>query len=173
MTPNESEFLSEFYHKYYNKLFIHACAVLGRRDLAEVAVQEAFQIACQNIDRLQSSVNPVGWMKKTIEHVSLHIMRDQRRDQKFFVYIEDLAPGTEITDSEKSDWELKDRCLKAISKDEFEFFLRIAEAGFTYSEEAERLNISISACYKRLERIRTKLKKALQEDLQKKLLLAV
>jgi RNA polymerase sigma-70 factor (ECF subfamily) len=165
MTPEESKLLSEFYHENHSKLFIHACAILRQRSLAEIAVQEAYRIACQNFDRMSKSENPVGWMKKVVEHTALHILRDQKRNKTLFLPLEKLSPGKEPVAPSQSAIELKERCLEAVSQEDFDFFMRIAVNGYSFIEEADRLGISLGACYKRFERIRTKLKKAIQDDI--------
>lgn len=167
MTPEESKFLSDFYHENHSKLFIHACAILHQRSLAEVAVQEAYRIACQNFDRMSKSEHPVGWMKKVVEHTALHILRDQKRNKTLFLPFEELSQGKEPADPGKSAFELKERCLKAVSEKDFDFFMRIAMNGYGFTEEADRLGISMGACYKRFERIRAKLQKAIQDDIEK------
>ncbi len=167
MTPEESRLLSDFYHKNHSKLFIHACAILHQRSLAEVAVQEAYRIACQNFDRMNTSENPVGWMKKVVEHTALHILRDQKRNKTLFLPLEELLPGKEAANPSRSAFELKERCLKVVSQEEFDLFRRIALDGYSFIEEADRLGISLGACYKRFERIRTKLQKAIRDDIKK------
>lgn len=167
MTPKQSKLLSDFYHENHSKLFIHACAILRQRSLAEVAVQEAYRIACQNFDKMSKSKNPIGWMKKVVEHTALHILRDQKRNKTLFLPLEGLSPEKEPADSSGSAFELKERCLKAVSQKDFDFFLRIAMNGYGFIEEADRLGISLGACYKRFERIRAKLKKAIQNDAEK------
>lgn len=164
MNPEDNQFLADFYHENHSKLFIHACAILRHRDLAEIATQEAYRIACQKIDKLQGSENPIGWMKKTVEHVCWHILREQRRNQTLFLSLEELPTGREPADSSKSDFELRERCRKALSKEDIDFFLHIAEQGYGFLEESKRLGISLGACYKRFERLRLKLQKLLTDD---------
>lgn len=167
MTSEENKFLSDFYHKNHSKLFIHAYALVHHRALAEVAVQESFRVACEYFERMQKSKNPVSWMKKVIEHTALHILRDQKRDKTIFLSLEELLPGKEPADSSKTAFELKERCLSVVSQEDFNFFMQIAVNGYTFAEEAEHLGISLGACYKRFERIRAKLQKAIQDDIKK------
>jgi hypothetical protein len=58
------------------------------------------------------------------------------------------------------DTELALLCQSTVSKDEFDFFLRLANGTTTFREESERLQIKLPACYKRFERIRDKLQRA-------------
>ena len=164
MNPEDNQFLVGFYHENHSKLFIHAYAILQQQDLAEIATQEAYRIACQKIDKLRESENPIGWMKKTVEHVCLHILREQRRNQALILSLEELPNGREPIDPSKSDFELRERCWKVLSKEEFDFFLHITEHGYGFLEESKRLGISLGACYKRFERLRIKLQKILIDD---------
>lgn len=166
MTPEESDFLSELYHASYHKLLLHACAILQQRPLAETAVQEAFRIACQHMDRLQSSEKLVGWMKKTVEHTALHLLREQRRNRTLLLSLEEFPDRWQSAQLDSDYSDLRERCLTVVSQEEFELFLRIAEQGHTYVEEAKRLGISLGACYKRFERIRTKLRAFLSRDVE-------
>ena len=59
MTQEQRTFFEKLYRENYNKLYLHAYALLRDQSLAEVAVQEAAQTACQNIDSLTSSQNPI------------------------------------------------------------------------------------------------------------------
>lgn len=166
MTPEERDFLSELYHASYHKLLLHACAILRQRPLAETAVQEAFRIACQNMDRLRSSEKPVGWMKKTVEHTALHLLREQRRNRALLLSLEELPDRWQAAQPDPDHSDLRERCLTVVTREEFELFLRIAEQGHTYVEEAKRLEISLGACYKRFERIRAKLRGFLSGDVE-------
>lgn len=164
MTPEENKYLSDFYRQHHSKLFLRAYAMLKQRDLAEIAVQEAFLVPCKDISKLLTHENPIGWMKKIVENVSLHILRDQQQNRSLFVSLEGLISRKEPAVPNKSVFELKDFCLQVITQEDFDFFLRIVEDGYTYTEEAERLGISLNACYKRFERIRVRLQKALQNS---------
>lgn len=161
MGVQEDTFLTDFYRKYHSKLFLHAYAILRDRSNAEVAVQEAYLVAWKKIGELMNHENPVGWMKRVVEHTSLHILRDLGRTKAVLIPLEELKPGLEPITEEKSDLELRELCLQIVSKNEFDFFLRIASGQSTFVKESEQLEISLRACYKRFERIRSKLQKTL------------
>lgn len=166
MNLEDQTFLSDFYEKHYKKLFLHAYAMLHSRSLAEVAVQEACWIACRKIEQLKESEHPVGWMKKAVEYSALHIKREAQRTQQLLIPLENLLPKEEPVFSLGSSVEIKDCCLNAVSADELSFFLRIATGETTFLQEAKRQNISLSTCYKRFERLRNKLQKAIQDSQQ-------
>lgn len=163
MTQEQRTFFEKLYRENYNKLYLHAYALLRDQSLAEVAVQEAAQTACQNIDSLTSSQNPIGWMYKAIEHVALHLLRDIKRDEAMFSPLEEYDHEDSRIEPDISDRDLIDQCLTIISKEEFDLFWRIIVAGSTYQEEADRANISVWACYKRVNRIRKQLQRGLKK----------
>lgn len=158
-----NRFIAEFYHTYYRKLYVLAYAILGRRAEAEAAVQEAFAAACRKPEELMHSENPVGWMKGTVRRRALHILEDRKRTASLFISLEALHPGIEPSCLDSGDSELAEFCRSVVTEDEFAFFLRIAGGASTYPEEAQRQNITLAACYKRFERIREKLQRALRE----------
>lgn len=162
METREEIFLTNFYHKYHSKFFLHAYAILKDRANAEVAVQEAYVVLWRKIDEVINYENPAAWMKRVIEHTSLHILRELGRTKAVLIPLEELTPGHEPTAMDQGDFELRDCCLKVISKEELDFFLRIAYGQASFIVESERLGITLNACYKRFERIRTKLQKALR-----------
>lgn len=163
MERNAKQFIENFYRKNYYKLYIHACSMLGRGSEAEVAVQEAFLAVCKKPDDFIRSQNRIGWLKKAVENEALHIMREQKYTAALFLSIEELSPGQEPVVLDSTNFELTDFCQGAVSKEELDFFLRIAKRESSFYEEAEKQGIRLSACYKRFERIRKKLQQALEE----------
>lgn len=160
----QREYMAKFCQTHYQKLFLHASAILREQGLAEEAVQEAFQIACQKPDDLMESEKPLGWMKKTVENTALHILRQQRTAQALFQSLEYMLDDRELAAPSESVIELTDRCLSAVTREELDFFLRVTMEGYTFAEESERLGISLAACYKRFERVRKRLRAALEKD---------
>ncbi len=154
-------FIAVSYHKYYRKLYVLAYSILGKQAEAEAAVQEAFVVACQKPEELMRSEDPVRWMKSAVRHRALHILEDQKRTASLFMSLEALPPGNEPSHLDSGDSELVGFCQSVVSKDEFAFFLRIAKGSATFLEEAQRQGIKLAACYKRFERIRSKLQQAL------------
>ena len=72
-----------------------------------------------------------------------------------------LAPKLGETGQERDGVELLLFSQSVVSKEEFDFFLRIAHGAATISEESQRLGIKLPACYKRFERIRDRLQQTL------------
>ena len=77
--------------------------------------------------------------------------------------LEELSPSQEPTALEDDSFELIELCQGVVPKEELGFFFRIAKHESTFLEEAERQGIRSAACYKRFERIRKKLQRALED----------
>ena len=163
MERNLKQFIENFYQKNYYKLYIHACAILGRGSEAEVAVQEAFLAACKKPDEFVHSQSHIGWLKKAVENEALHILREQKYTAALFLSIEELSPGQEPVALDSTSFELTEFCRGAVSKAELDFFFRIAKRESSFQIEAEKQGIGLSACYKRFEHIRKKLQQALED----------
>ena len=156
-------FIENFYSKNYQKLYLHAKARLKHSAEAEVAVQEAFLVACRKPEALMDGENPLRWMEKTIENIVKHILRERKKTADLFLPFENVAHGQEPSTLDGSSFELIGFCQSVVTKEHLAFFLRIAEGSSTFVEEAERLGIGLHACYKRFERIRERLQTALNE----------
>lgn len=163
MNENDNVFIGDFYCRNYRTLYLHAYSMLGRRTEAEVALQEAFLVACKKPEEFTRKENPVRWMEKTIENIALHILREQKYTAALLLSFEELTPGQEPSALIGSRFELIEFCQSVVTNDELGFFLRIAEGSSTFADEAERQGIKLITCYKRFERTREKLQKALDK----------
>lgn len=163
MEQNANLFIAEFYRKNYHSLYLHAYAMLRQKAEAEVAVQEAFLVVCKNPGDFMTKEKPIKWMEKTIENIALHMFREKRYAAKLFSSFEELAPNQEPSALDGHGIELIEFCQTVVTKEEWEFFLRIAGGSSTFYEEAERHGIRLTACYKRFERIRKKIQGAFDE----------
>lgn len=157
------QFVEDLYRVNYRKLYIHAYSILGKSTEAEVAVQEAFIAVCKKPGEFINSQNHIGWLKRAVENEALHILREHKYAEALFLSLEELAPGQEPAVLDDNSFELNELCQRAVSKEEFGFFVRIAKHESTFSEEAEMQGIRLTTCYKRFERIRKKLQQALED----------
>lgn len=164
MRPEQDDFLEQLFREHFNELELYAYRYLKTKDDAQIAVQDAFHIACDKIDDVMSSPNPIGWMKLTIKNIARNMVKAKNRQTKLFISLEEF--GGDLSESYigvDSGTDLLDCCIKAVSKEEFHLFRRIALEGVTYVEAAEELGISMWACRKRVQRTTEKLRKALKE----------
>ena len=163
MDGENSAYIEQLYRTHYRALYVLAYAILRDRLSAEAAVQEGFVVACRKIEDLRHSEEPLRWLKSTVRHRALHILEERRRTAALFTSLADLVPGVEPAKLDSTDFEVVEMCKEAVSESELDFFLRIAKGKTTFPEEAAQQGIQLATCYKRFERIRDKLQRALGE----------
>lgn len=160
MTQDINQFLEGFYRENYQRLYAYAFSILKQRMDAEAAVQEAFAVACETPMDLIQSMNPIGWIKKTVRYRALQMLDERKRTTALLLALETLAPDVDLFTRDGEDGGLVSLCQSVVSKEEFDFFWRLANGAGTFQKESERLGIKLPACYKRFERIRDKLQRA-------------
>lgn len=82
--------LEQYYREEFEDMVTFASHILASRSLAEVAVQDTFLIALNNIEKLTKSPNPVGWLYITLKNVIKHIQRDRQRQLLRVVSLEEI-----------------------------------------------------------------------------------
>ena len=155
--------IAAMYSDYHDRLFVHAYAILGDRELAREAVQEAFLAALRKPWALIKSENPLGWLKKAVRFAALHILEDTQVARTLSISLDERSDADVPGHAYQGDGGLLDRCLQAVGEENLRLFLRISMDGYSFQEEARRLHISVAACYKRFERIRERLRQALKD----------
>ena len=160
MTDTELACLEQLYRAHSQKLYLYARAILKNDHLAEEAVQDTFHIACIKIQELMRSENPAGWLVQTLKYVIRNMERtlsslcSSLQNQR--PYEEGLLGGRR----DEEDVELLYRGL--LSEEDFRLLKCIAVDGWSMQEPAQEFGISLEACRKRFQRIRTKMRKNLK-----------
>ena len=152
--------IERLYLQMYAMLFEYARSSLASDSLAEEAVQDAFQIACQKPEALIDSPNPEGWMVNTLKNVISNTVRSQNIAKRillgyFASNINDLTisndrVGLEVLYDDIADLE------------EFKLVKEFALDGKSYLEMSQELGISVAACRKRMQRARETLQKKIK-----------
>ena len=163
MTPKYSKQIEKLYLEMYDMMICYAQCSFAEESLAEEAVQNTFQIACQKPDQLCESVNPKGWLVNTLKFTICNMKRSResarqllsRMEQNEFVtYAEDRLPlqlmYEDISDSE-----------------EFKLLVEMAIEGKSYLEMATARGITVDACKKRVQRAKEALQKKIKQDVTK------
>lgn len=161
MTQDVRLWIEGFYRENYQKLYAYAYSILGHQMDAEAAVQEAFAVACEDPAALIHSENPIAWMKKAVKYRALQLLDERKRTDALLLTLTALTSSLELATWDGTDVELRSLCQSIVSKDEFDFFLRLALGATTFIEESQKLHIKLPACYKRFERIRDKLQRGI------------
>lgn len=152
--------IERLYVQLYTKLFEYARSSLSSDSLAEEAVQDAFQIACQKPEALFGSPNPEGWMVNTLKNVIRNTLRSQNIARRillgyFASNIDDLTVSTDRIGLEI----LYD---DIVDLEEFKLVKEFALDGKSYLDMSQELGITVAACRKRMQRARETLQKKIQ-----------
>lgn len=154
LTREQDEQISALYHEMFNCLLKTAVSSLRSEMLAEEAVQETFCIACRKPDDLLSSKNPQGWLVKTLRYVISNMKRLATTQDKLMAAVywdyNKIVHFDDYSNVEYADM---------ISPEEFLLFRRITVDRLSMREAAAELEISVEACKKRVQRIRAKLRR--------------
>lgn len=159
MNTDESLIIDELYRKLHRYMYTFAMSQLKDEDLAMEAVQETFAIACNKAEYILTSENPRGWLMEALKHVILHIKREFAYMQKLYLTFEIQDKSVYITD-ENVDIMYSD----LIHESDFQMLKKVVFERLTMMEMSEELNISVSACKKRLQRTKDRMRKALGES---------
>lgn len=162
MNPEYSERIKQFYLEMYDMLITYARCSFEEESLAEEAVQETFQIACQKPDKLCESLNPKGWLVNTLKFTILNMKRSRENARQ-------ILSGYLIAQNECVAFSEDKVCLQVMYEDiahteEFKLIKEMAIDGRSHLEMANARGISVDACKKRVQRAKETLKRKMKQD---------
>ena len=160
MTPDNERLFDELYLANYKRLARLAFTILGSWEAAEDAVQRAFEVVCQKEDELAGIKDYRAWLTTILKNVLLVMERSQ---QTYRYHNKELTEEIENSPNYGINPEYSVEYIRpnSVSKEDFEIFKYVQIYGFSCEEVASMFGISKAACYKRTQRTRGKLKKAL------------
>ena len=129
--------------------------------MAEEAVQQTFEIACNKINDFYNSPNPGGWLTKTLSFVIRNIQSRQRTERKIIAFIDDYRP--DLVAAPEASTPLRMTYGSLVDTPQFQLIYKAEVLGQTFAEIARDLGISEVACKKRAERARKYLQKKLKK----------
>ena len=161
MNPEYSERIAQLYLEMYDMLVTYARCSFEEESLAEEAVQETFQIACQKPDKLFESLNPKGWLVNTLKFTIRNMKRSRENARQ-------LLSGYLIAQKEGATFSKDRLCLQVMYEDvahteEFKLIKEMAIDGKSHLEMAEARGITVSACKKRVQRAKETLKEKIKQ----------
>ncbi len=89
MNSEQAEVLEGYFRAYFHPMMVHAYRYVGDWGCAEEAAQIAFCTACANIEALQKSANPLGWLKRATYYACMGILRERKRYAMLLLSIEE------------------------------------------------------------------------------------
>lgn len=163
MEQAQREKIESLYFEMFDKLMAYARCCLENEALAEEAVQETFQIACQKPDSLCSSPNPQGWLVNTLRYTIRNI-QSRRASAKQILERYIISQNGELTcTNDRLSLELLYENVAEL--EEFKLIAEMALEGKSHAEMAAQRGITVSACKKRVQRAKETLQKKLKKDL--------
>jgi RNA polymerase sigma factor (sigma-70 family) len=135
--------------------------VLGRRDLAEEATQQAFVRAWQAADRIDVDRDPTGWLATIAKHVAIDVFRRESRHDAGSLGEVALNDPAVVTlppelDSLDAVWHVR-RAIAELPPDEATVVRLQHLHGMTHNEISERLEIAVGTVKSRSHRAHRKL----------------
>lgn len=152
--------IESLYLQMFDLLFCYARASVENDCLAEEAVQETFQIACQRSEELFHSDCPEGWIVNTLKNVIRNNRRKQESAQQVLTAY--LSIHTDAITYSADSIHVDLLYGNIVDMEEFELLKEMAIDGRSYQEMASKRGISIDTCRKRVQRAKEKLRKKIK-----------
>ena len=163
MNPRYSEQIETLYLEMYDMMICYARCSLAEESLAEEAVQNTFQIACQKPDQLCESVNPKGWLVNTLKFTIRNMKRSRESARQLLSQMEQDASVTYSEDRLPLQLMYED----ISDTEDFKFLVEMAIEGKSHLEMATARGISVDACKKRVQRAKETLQKKIKQYVTK------
>jgi len=129
----------QLYQRYKTAMFSSALRILGSRDLAQDALQEAFVEVFQGLAGFRHQSTLKGWIKTLVVRRAL---RTLRQEQRMEVYDPERHPEPLIAWHDNLTSEALDQAIGALPAGYRAVFCLVEVEGYTHREVAELLAIS-------------------------------
>ena len=159
--PDE-EPITKLYQEMYGRMVAYASSVLRDRNLAEEAVQDTFCIFCAKATDTLQHEKPQGWLMRTLQNVMRNMQRHRATMCRLIMQSLQTENLEELLVYDEPDVDLLYGDLAA--RADFQLLKRVVLDGCTMLEAAEEYGITVEACKKRIQRIRTNLKRKLSDS---------
>jgi RNA polymerase sigma factor (sigma-70 family) len=153
------------FRKYYVELCRYVQQKFSRAGEADDIVQDAFQniLHAGNIDTLN---NPRAYLYRTAKNIALNRLRQKNYQSEIFVEMDDHeivgAPMDRQIIAERDIGRVKRALQKLPEKDRTTFLLNRIE-GKSYKEISEELGITVSSVEKRMMKVLTAIRRAMDD----------
>ena len=163
MDPKYSEHIEMLYLEMYDMMICYARCSFSEESLAEEAVQNTFQIACQKPDQLCENVNPKGWLVNTLRFTIRNMKRSRESARQLLSLMEQDESVTYSEDRLPLQLMYED----VSDSEEFKLLVEMAIEGKSHLEMATSRGISVDACKKRVQRAKETLQKKIKQGVTK------
>lgn len=157
MNTEQNKMIEQLYLEMHDMLICYARSSLDEEGLAEEAVQETFQVACQKPEEFCNSPNPKGWLVKTLKFTIQNMKRSRETARQILSNY--LATQIQETSFSEDKVSLEVLYENVADLEEFRLIKEMAVDGKSHLEMAEARGISVNACKKRVQRAKELLQK--------------
>lgn len=158
MSPAFQKKLEDLFRTEYPALFYYAAACLKDPLLAEDAVQDTFCEALNHPEELSCHPHPAAWLTQTLKYKIQKLTRQQTRDLRRQLPLDTLRHASVRPKEPESQASILQTAKAVLTPEEYRLLILLTIEKVSHETAAQELGISVSASYKRLERIRKKLK---------------
>jgi RNA polymerase sigma-70 factor (ECF subfamily) len=127
------------YQRYKSAMFSSALRILGDRDLAQDALQEAFVDVFRQIDSFRQESTLGAWIKTIVVRSALRVLR---REQRMEVYDQERHPEPLVAWHDNLTGEALEKAINELPAGYRAVFCLIEVEGYMHREVAEMLGIS-------------------------------
>jgi RNA polymerase sigma-70 factor (ECF subfamily) len=157
----DPEAVRALYREYGRLVYAVAYRVLGRRDLAEDAVQQTFVNAWQAADRFDVTRDPASWLATIARRSAIDVYRrEQRRPASDLADVATDDPAVVSLPPDlgavEAVWHVR-RAIDELAPDEAAVVRRQHLDGMTHSEIADELGIALGTVKSRSHRAHRRL----------------
>lgn len=145
MPQNGNSFIESLYLREYDHLLKTAYRLTKDKSLAENVVHEAFILAIVHQSELSSHPKPGAWLFRCLHNL---IQNEQRAASRGDISLDEIID----VPAEKPPLSLTELLPSELTSEERALLIWRFEQQMSYKELAERLNISETACRKRISR---------------------
>lgn len=154
----DSDAFGEIVRRFQAEAIGHALVLLGNREDALDAVQEAFLDAYRGLARFDRTRQFYPWFYTILRNRCLKILDQKRRDADIRTHLRDYGIGT----NHRQQTEQVEIALAALSPEEREIVTLKHLDGLSYQQLTERLGIPIGTVMSRLYYARRRMRQQLE-----------
>lgn len=162
MNIEQSKLIESLFLEMHDLLKSYALSILRDESLAEEAVQETFQVACNRPEALFESPNPKGWLVNTLKFTLHNMILSRESSQRLLSKYLSMQTDTMAFSEDKVSFEVMYQNIA--DTEEFKLIKEMAIDGKSHLEMAKARGITVAACKKRVQRAKEILKKKLKID---------
>ncbi len=161
---NDEKAQQQLYQKYAVAMFNTSKRILGNREDAQDAIQEAFIDAFRGIEKFKGKSTFGAWLKRIVINKSIDLL--QKRKKLAYADLSQDIPVPEQELEEPFNPDEFNKALAALPEGSRTVFTLKAIEGYDHKEIAQYLQISVSTSKSQYSRAKQLLRVSLEKTLQ-------